>query len=131
MRTRPHLRAGPYGDVVTAVQRTTPGSADATTIEVRTRRASVVVHVAGEFDIGTLPILKQALSRARHADADVLLDLSEVTFADASSLGVLMDARSALAERGHTIRIVHPARVVSRLLAITGLTPVLMPAPGS
>lgn len=116
---------------MTAAQRTTPSSADATTIEVQTQRTSVVVHVAGEFDIGTLPILKQALSRARHADADVLLDLSDVTFADASSLGVLMDARSALAERGHTMSIVNPARVVSRLLSITGLTPLLMPASAS
>jgi anti-sigma B factor antagonist len=106
-----------------------PADVAPTSIDVRTRSTSVVVHVAGEFDIGTLPILKQALARARQANADVLLDLSEVTFADASSLGVLMDARSALAERGHTIHIVNPAHVVTRLLSITGLTQVLMPAP--
>jgi anti-sigma B factor antagonist len=97
--------------------------------DVRSRtRTSVRVHVAGEFDIGTQPILRQALSRAHAANADVLLDLSDVTFVDASSLGVLMDARRTLAERGHAFRIVNPARAVLRVLALTDLTSVLMPA---
>jgi anti-sigma B factor antagonist len=94
----------------------------------RSRTRSVVVHVAGDFDIGTQPILRQALSRAQAANADVLLDLSDVTFVDASSLGVLMDARRTLADRGHTFRIVNPGRAVTRVLALTDLTSVLMPA---
>jgi anti-anti-sigma factor len=114
---------------VSAVQTNEPthavpvGSAGA-----RSRRRSVVVHVAGEFDIGTQPILRQALSRAHAANADVLLDLSDVTFVDASSLGVLMDTHRTLAEHGHTFRIVNPTRAVTRVLGLTGLTSALMPA---
>jgi anti-anti-sigma factor len=117
---------------MTAAQTIPPGSEVAATPAAqrqdRADNASVLVHVAGEFDIGTQPVLRQALSRAHAADVDVLLDLSEVTFVDASSLGVLMDTHRALAERGHTFRIVNPARAVARVLALTDLTAVLMPA---
>jgi anti-anti-sigma factor len=88
----------------------------------------VLVRAAGDFDVATLPILEQAIARARTAALDVQLDLSGVTFFDAASLGVLVRARRSLAQDGRAFTIVNPARTVTRLLKITELEGLLRPA---
>jgi anti-anti-sigma factor len=92
------------------------------------REGAVLICAVGEFDVATAPVLEQAIARARSAALDVQLDLSGVTFLDAASLGVLVEARCTLAKDGRTFSIVSPARNVSRLLKITELEGLLRPA---
>jgi anti-sigma B factor antagonist len=83
--------------------------------------AQTVVRLAGDHDLSTVPALTEAFGRAVSADrTDVLLDLSEVTFIDASTVNVLLSLRSSLAENSRTLTIHEPAACVSRLLAICG-----------
>jgi anti-anti-sigma factor len=88
----------------------------------------MVVHVAGEFDVATLPVLEQALARTYQAEENVYLDLSGVTFFDAASLGAVVGAHRLLAEDGRALVIVNPTRALTRLLRIADLDTLLLPA---
>jgi anti-sigma B factor antagonist len=81
----------------------------------------VVVNAVGEFDLSTAHVLVAALDEACESGQNVLLDMSDVSFIDASTLGVVVRAGRTLAGHGCTIEIVHPARMVARLLRLTGL----------
>ena len=63
------------------------------------------VRVSGEVDLYTAPELKEALSNAIEGGArSVLVDLSQATFIDSTTLGVLMGARQAAAARRRRAR---------------------------
>jgi anti-anti-sigma factor len=83
-----------------------------------------IVRLAGEHDLSTVPALSDACADAVSTDsADVLLDLSEVTFIDVSTINVLMQLQSDLDGASRTLTIHEPAACVSRLLAISGPWP--------
>ena len=78
-----------------------------------------VVVVAGELDAATAGRLARRLMAP---PAVRVIDLSGVTFIDASALRVLVDARDCAAKR---CRLRAPSRPVVRLCEITGLTAML------
>ncbi len=86
-----------------------------------------IVTACGEVDVTTAPQLRQALTEAqsganRGASNDpVVVDLSGVTFLDASALGVLAAAAMRARQRGGEIVLRDPAPMAVRLLEITGL----------
>ncbi|MCU1657205.1 MAG: anti-sigma factor antagonist [Pseudonocardiales bacterium] len=86
----------------------------------------MVVHALGEFDLATAQVLADALDQACGAGRDVQLDMSGVSFIDASTLGVVVKARNALSEHGCRIEIVRPTDCVARLLQLTGLESLFM-----
>jgi anti-anti-sigma factor len=61
---------------------------------------NAVLHVSGEVDLLTAPILRdrihQAISGGRH---NLLVDLSAVTFMDCAGMGPLLEARTELGTR--------------------------------
>jgi anti-sigma B factor antagonist len=61
----------------------------------------VCVHVAGELDIATAPLLEHMLRSAEHRASRIVLDISEVKYIDSSGAGVVADAsvRARRAER--------------------------------
>jgi anti-sigma B factor antagonist len=80
--------------------------------------------VAGEIDIATAGDLQAFLARclcAARGSCGLVVDLSAVTFIDASGLRVLLLLRSLAADLAVRFRIAAPAPCVDRLLAITGL----------
>ena len=80
--------------------------------------------VAGEIDIATAGDLQAFLARclcAARGSCGLVVDLSAVSFIDASGLKVLLLVRSLAAELAVPFRIAAPAPCVDRLLAITGL----------
>jgi anti-sigma B factor antagonist len=82
-----------------------------------------VVAVAGEIDLFTAPEFKRHVQRALDHDGQrLVVDLSETTFVDSSSLGVLIGAHRRLAEEGeHPLVVVAAERSVLKTLRITGL----------
>ncbi|HEX7299728.1 MAG TPA: STAS domain-containing protein [Solirubrobacteraceae bacterium] len=81
---------------------------------VRSTETGTVVSVAGELDVATAPALARALAGA---DGEVVVDLKATTFADPSTLGVLLAARAAR----RTMRVDRRSGgAVARLLALTG-----------
>jgi anti-anti-sigma factor len=70
-----------------------------------------VLHVSGELDLVTSPVLRQrvhdAVAEGRHS---LVLDLSEVLFCDSSGVGVLVAARRLIRSCQGRLRLILPAR---------------------
>jgi anti-anti-sigma factor len=83
---------------------------------------TVSFKLVGEWNLSRRTELEAMLRPAEAAD-EVLLDLSEVTFIDASFLGVLIRLLNHMVERNPlgTIRIVAASRPVTRIFEICRL----------
>jgi anti-sigma B factor antagonist len=82
---------------------------------------ATVVHVVGEIDTLTAPVLRAQLDEHIPTVPLLVLDLSDVTFLGSAGLAVLVAAKDAADTRGHTLRLVCGSRIVIRALEATGL----------
>ena len=82
---------------------------------------ATVVHVVGEIDTLTAPVLRAQLDEHIPVVPLLVLDLSDVTFLGSAGLAVLVAAKDAADARGHTLRLVCGSRIVTRALEATGL----------
>ena len=81
-----------------------------------------VVAVAGEIDLFTAPEFKQRMSAPIDAGrTNVIVDLTETTFIDSSSLGVLIGAHRRLKLRGGSLVVVCDNEAIVKTFRITGL----------
>ncbi len=91
-------------------------------ITVSREDSRVVLTVAGEIDMTSVPTLK---ARLNHVLADssesVVVDLVGVTFMDSSGLAALISARQHLAGTRRTLSVRNPTPMVEKLLTMTGL----------
>lgn len=82
----------------------------------------IVVWVRGEHDIATRVHLSGTLAQAaRLDDADIIVDLSGVTFMDASTIGALVDVHNRLRARSRSLSVRAPSPLSQRLLDVCGL----------
>jgi len=89
---------------------------------------SAVVWLRGEHDISTLPALRATLLRAiGHDDADLTLDLSEVTFIDAATVGTIVRTREFLRFWSRSLALRSPSRCALRVLELCDLADLLDP----
>jgi anti-anti-sigma factor len=80
------------------------------------------VHLTGEIDLATKDALRNQLLRALRRTAGLLvLDLSAVSFCDASGLGVIVGVQRRARVRGVAVAVTAPRPAMTRLLRITGL----------
>jgi len=81
----------------------------------------VVVRLAGELDLYNANEVRSALlEEAANAPERIVVDLSQVQFIDSTALGVLIEARSKLANR-RAFLLAAPAAETRRALEISGL----------
>ncbi len=81
-----------------------------------------VVAVSGEVDLFTAPEFKQRVMAPIAAGIDrVIVDLTETTFIDSSSLGALIGAHRRLQQRGGTLVIACDNEAILKTFRITGL----------
>jgi anti-sigma B factor antagonist len=80
-----------------------------------------VMHVVGEIDTLTAPVLRSRLDEQVAAVPLLVLDLSDVTFLGSAGLAVLVAAKDDADRRRHTLRLVPGSRIVTRALEATGL----------
>jgi anti-anti-sigma factor len=91
-----------------------------------------VIWLDGEHDICTAPTLSDALAKAISADdADLVVDLSEVTFIGAATIGELVRGRNRLRDQSRTLTLRSPPRFARRLLDLCGLADIVEPQGGS
>jgi anti-sigma B factor antagonist len=97
-----------------------PHSADkAMGLIARRRGDAVVLSVSGDLDLDNVGPLAAALSEAREQGRDpVVVDLSQVAFADSTTVNVLLQAHAELAG---TLCLAQPSAFVSRLFGVIGL----------
>ena len=82
-----------------------------------------IVSLPGEHDVGSASQLENELAVLLEAKLTVVVDLTETTFADSRTLGVLLAARQRAEQAGSGLVLVLPndPTQVHRLLDITGL----------
>lgn len=98
------------------------------------RPTGIVVLVTGIVDASTLTDVSVVFTDAQRDGRTVYIDLSGVTFIDSRGLGALLAANERAREGAAPIRIYAPSDSVRRLLAMSGVTAVLVEAeelPGS
>jgi anti-sigma B factor antagonist len=94
---------------------------DAPVAGVEERGGALLVRLAGELDLYNSGVMRDALlEAAARAPERLLVELSEVEFIDSTALGVLIEARSRLADR-RTFMLVAPNVETRRALEISGL----------
>jgi anti-sigma B factor antagonist len=80
-----------------------------------------VLHVVGEIDTLTAPLLRAQLDGQIPGVPLLVLDLTEVTFLGSAGLAVLVAAKDEADTHDHRLRIVPGSRIVVRALEATGL----------
>jgi len=93
----------------------------ALTISVRYHVAHVLITVAGEIDITTVPQLRGQLTLLAAGGRPVIADLTGVTFIDVAGLRVLAGAAGKAAASGGSLHVVSGRYQVQRIFALTGL----------
>ena len=79
------------------------------------------MSLAGELDLYNAEEVRRALLDTLADEPELLVvDLAEVTFIDSTALGVLIEARSRMADRGG-FRLAAPGLEVRRALEVSGL----------
>ena len=82
-----------------------------------------VVWLDGEHDIATVFALADVLERATSADdADVIVDLSGVTFIGAATVGVLLRGMDNLGRQSRSLTLRSPSRCARRVIDVFGLS---------
>ena len=86
------------------------------------RELSTVVQVSGDLDHATVPQVADRLHAAvTSGPAEVVVDLENCTFVDATALAKLVETNTAAQRSGRTLVLRCCSPRVERLLAITGL----------
>lgn len=81
-----------------------------------------IASLAGELDIACTPVLRdQLLGLLRPRASRLVIDLSKVSFCDASGLAVLVGAGRRARLLGGVLRLAAPAPAVASALSLSGL----------
>jgi len=81
-----------------------------------------IVTPAGELDIATAPQLRECLLAFLPARPALVVDLNQVSFCDATGLGVLAGAANRARASGTSLHLVCSRTDIRRLFELTGLT---------
>lgn len=81
-----------------------------------------IVTPAGELDIATAPQLRECLLAFLPARPALVVDLNQVSFCDATGLGVLAGAANRARASGNSLHLVCSRTDIRRLFELTGLT---------
>jgi anti-anti-sigma factor len=80
-----------------------------------------LITLAGEIDLATAPLVHAALAECLHDGIRTTdIDLTEVTFCDASGLNAFLTASRLATEAGTVLRLHHPPPIMARIIEITG-----------
>lgn len=97
------------------------GGRESAVAGVDQRDGTVVVSLTGELDLYNAEEVRGALLDACATEPQALVvDLEEVRFIDSTALGVLIEARSRLADRSG-FRLAAPGLETRRALEVSGL----------
>ena len=103
------------------IEGTVPPVTEFTIEEERLRGGETgIVTLGGDVDLHTAPQLRERLSRAIDDGVSrLVVDLTDVTFIDSMTLGVLLGASKRLRPRGGQLRLVVAEASVRKIFEIT------------
>lgn len=90
----------------------------------------VVLHLAGELDVATRPDLGRWLLDVVESEnaGSILVNLSNVSFIDAISIGLIMRARAAAKMRGRLLQVDGLQGLHAQMFKVLGLEAVVRPS---
>ena len=92
-------------------------------VRVRTAASAALVIASGELDLATVGRLRKSLSRAVEAGGPIIVDFTDVTFADSSAIGVVAGACARARTTEASIQlVVRPGTSVRKAFDLTGVT---------
>jgi anti-sigma B factor antagonist len=88
---------------------------------------ALVVYLAGELDLSTARQLRRRLMAVAESStaATIVLDLSDVSFIDAHSCGLIVNAWSVAKSHGRRLRVDGLHGIPARIFRLLGLEPIL------
>jgi anti-anti-sigma factor len=95
------------------------------TTRVETAEGAIVIHVTGEIDIATCERLRDVIEPHLGPEQRIVLDLSEVGFADSALLNVLVQARGRLTKDRGSLVLRNPSSAARRILAVAEMEDML------
>src|SRR5205823_833585 len=85
-----------------------------------------VLVVAGEIDVFTAPLFKQAIvNLVAQGHRHLFIDMQAVTFMDSSGFGALLGATKRLRPEGGSLNLIGCNRTMQRMLHLTRLDTIL------
>ena len=91
-------------------------------IASESRGGVTVVHVGGEIDVYTAPMLREHLDEhISHGRHRLVVDLEDVPFMDSTGLGVLVGRLKLVRVNDGTLRLVCSSERILKVFSITGL----------
>lgn len=98
--------------------------------ELQTSDRASVVRLIGELDADDAPTVRALLAeQVLRGPGSLVVDLSRLTFIDSAGLAALVAAHKGTRSAGTSLVLAAPTPAVVKVLAITGLSAVLMTAP--
>jgi stage II sporulation protein AA (anti-sigma F factor antagonist) len=96
-------------------------------LDVQSNTSAIIVYLYGELDAMAANVLSDELPNLIRRDDDrtVTFDFANLRFIDASGLGILGTANTALGANGRHLAIRNHSDFVMKLFRITGLSRVL------
>ena len=89
-----------------------------------------VVWLRGEHDVSTVAALSQTMAGAIALDdGDLVIDLSDVQFMDAATVGVIIRARDFLRLQSRSLALRSPSSCAARILELCDLEDLVEPRP--
>lgn len=86
------------------------------------REAATVLRLEGEFDLSNVGLLEEAMSEAfAQGSTNLVLDLSRVTFLDATMLNMVVLGHKRSLMRNGSFALVRPCAAAWRPFALTGV----------
>ena len=92
-----------------------------TCVRVRAADGAVRLKLAGELDVVTADLARDAVRIAQAESRSLICDLRDVAFVDLSGLRVLVDAAEHATLTGRRLRIDNCPPIVPRMLKLLGL----------
>ena len=87
-----------------------------------------VVSLRGEYDLASVPELTEVLAAAMTLDdVDLVVDLEQVRFMDASTLGVFVRTEGLLREQSRSLGLRSPSSLARRILGVCDLLDLVAP----
>jgi len=91
-------------------------------LSTRAERGYVIAALGGDLDIAAAPMLRETLLVVLgHADSRLIMDLSAISYADATGLAVLVATGRRARLLGGILRLASPSPAADAALSITGL----------
>lgn len=96
-------------------------------LSVHVNRDARSVALAGELDIAAVPLLFVGLASLLEPPGEITIDLTQLTFIDASGLGAAVRIRNSQLASGFDLHIIGANCLVTRVFSLGGLAPLLDP----